>query len=102
MPVYSCAFMNHRVLRSFVCALVLAAIPRIVLAQAAPTAAPPPPPPPEREGSAEFAYVGTSGNSSTQTIGLGGEFIYRPSPWESKLKVSYVRNEVEDQVRAQA
>jgi len=62
----------------------------------------PPAPPPEREGSAEFAFVGTTGNSSTQTIGLGGEFIYRPSPWESKLKVSYVRNEVEDQLRAQA
>ena len=45
----------------------------------------PAPPPPEREGSAEFAFVGTTGNSSTQTIGLGGEFIYRPVPWESKL-----------------
>jgi hypothetical protein len=59
-------------------------------------------PPPEREGSAEFAFVGTTGNSSTQTIGLGGEFIYRPSPWESKFRVSYVRNEAEDQLRAQA
>lgn len=59
-------------------------------------------PPPEREGSAEFAFVGTTGNSSTQTIGLGGEFIYRPSPWETKVKVSYVRNEAEDQLRAQS
>jgi len=59
-------------------------------------------PPPEREGSAEFAFVGTTGNSSTQTIGLGGELIYRPSPWESKFRVSYVRNEAEDQLRAQA
>jgi putative salt-induced outer membrane protein YdiY len=62
----------------------------------------PAPPPPEREGSAEFAFVGTTGNSSTQTIGLGGEYIYRPSPWETKLKISYVRNEAEDQLRAQS
>jgi putative salt-induced outer membrane protein len=62
----------------------------------------PPPPPPEREGSAEFAYVGTSGNSSTLTIGLGGEFIYRPAPWETKVKVSYVRNKSEDELKAEA
>lgn len=64
--------------------------------------APPPPPPPQREGSAEFAFVGTTGNASTQTIGLGGEYIYRPSPWETKLKINYVRNEAEDQLRAEA
>ena len=62
----------------------------------------PAPPPPEREGAAEFAFVGTTGNSSTQTIGVGAEYIYRPSPWETRLKVSYVRNEAEDQLRAQA
>jgi putative salt-induced outer membrane protein len=62
----------------------------------------PPPPPPETEGSAEFAFVGTAGNSSTQTIGLGGELIFRPSPWETKLKASYVRNEANDQLTAQA
>src|SRR5579872_3658467 len=77
---------------------LLGGLARVVLAQAPPPAAPPP----EREGSAEFAFVGTTGNSSTQTIGLGGEFIYRPSPWESKLKISYVRNEAEDQLKAQA
>jgi putative salt-induced outer membrane protein len=75
---------------------VFSVLPRAALAQTGP------PPPPEREGSAEFAFVGTTGNSSTQTIGLGGEFIYRPAPWESKIKVSYVRNEAEDQLRAQA
>jgi putative salt-induced outer membrane protein len=62
----------------------------------------PAPPPPEREGSAEFAFVGTTGNSSTQTIGLGGEYIYRPSPWEAKLKISYVRNKAEDELKAEA
>jgi putative salt-induced outer membrane protein len=77
-------------------ALIVFSVPHLVLAQT------PPQPPPEREGSAEFAFVGTTGNSSTQTIGLGGEFIYRPSPWETRLKVSYVRNEAESRLRAQA
>jgi putative salt-induced outer membrane protein YdiY len=77
--------------------MVFSVLSHLALAQTSP-----PPPPPEREGSAEFAFVGTTGNSSTQTIGLGGEFIYRPSPWESKFKVSYVRSEAEDQLRAHA
>ena len=76
--------------------IAFSVLPRPAFAQTGPQ------PPPEREGSAEFAFVGTTGNSSTQTIGLGGEFIYRPAPWESKVKVSYVRNEAEDQLRAQA
>jgi len=80
----------------FLVFLILSALPRLAYAQA------PAPSPPQREGSAEFAFVGTTGNSSTQTVGLGGEFIYRPSPWEAKLKISYVRNEAEDQLRAQA
>ncbi len=75
---------------------VLSGLPAQARAQA------PAAPPPVREGSAEFAFVGTTGNSSTQTIGLGGEFIYRPSPWETRIKAAYVRNEVEDEVRAQA
>ncbi len=78
---------------------VVAALPRLASAQ---TPTPPPPPPPEHEGSAEFALVGTTGNSSTQTIALGGEFIYRPSPWEAKLKMTYVRNESEDVLKAQS
>jgi putative salt-induced outer membrane protein len=93
---------------AFLAFVVLGLLPRPALAQtpdqtpAQTPSPPPPPPPPEREGSAEFAFVGTTGNSSTQTIGLGGELIYRPSPWEAKLKVSYVRNQAEDQLKAQA
>jgi putative salt-induced outer membrane protein len=67
-----------------------------------PAPAPPPGPPPPHEGSAEFAFIGTSGNSSTQTIGAGGEFIYRPNPWETKVKLNYVRNEADDEVTAQS
>ena len=91
--------MNSRrvgVAATFVALIVFSVLPRAALAQTGP------PPPPEKEGAAEFAFVGTTGNSSTQTIGLGGEFIYRPAPWESRIKLSYVRNEAEDQLRAQA
>jgi len=80
----------------FVAILAFVVVPRMALAQA------PPPPPPEREGSAEFAFVGTTGNSSTQTIGLGGELIFRPAPWESRFKVAYVRNESDDELKAQS
>jgi putative salt-induced outer membrane protein len=76
----------------FVC---LGALPGPAFAQA-------PAPPPEREGSIEFAFVGTSGNSSTQTIGLGAEYIYRPSVWETRFRTTYVRNESENELKAQA
>jgi putative salt-induced outer membrane protein len=76
--------------------LVLSGLPATVRAQT------PPVPPPAREGSVNFAYVGTTGNSSTQTFGLGGELIYRPSPWEMKVKAAYIRDEAEDQLRAQS
>jgi len=61
-----------------------------VLAQAQQAA--PPPPPPRQEGTAEFAYVGTTGNASTQTVGLGGSFIYRPDLWVITNKAAFVRN----------
>jgi putative salt-induced outer membrane protein len=83
-------------IKATVVALIVLSLSPLALAQT------PPPPPPEREGSAEFAFVGTTGNSSTQTVGLGGELIYRPAPWETKFKVNYVRNEAEDQLKAQA
>ena len=75
---------------------VLSLLPSVAHAQA------PPAPPPATEGSAELSFVGTSGNSSTQSLGLGGELIYRTSPWETKVKVNYVRNEAEGVLKAQA
>ena len=80
---------------------VLLCFPALSLAQT-PAPATPPPPPPPHEGSAEFAFVGTSGNSSTQTIGAGGEFIYRPNPWETKVKLNYVRNKADGELTAQS
>jgi len=87
--------MRRSALPTFLLLLILT--PGSALAQPAA-----PPPLPEREGTAEFAYVGTSGNSSTQTIGVGGEFIYRPSRWETRVKAAFVRNESDEEVRAQS
>ncbi len=69
---------------------------------AAAPAAPPPPPPPRVEGSGEFAFVQTSGNSSTQSLGLNGEVFYRPAPWTFQAKAAFVRLESDDEVTAQS
>jgi putative salt-induced outer membrane protein len=72
-------------------------VPIVVLAQAAPPA-----PPPRQEGSAEFAFVSTTGNSDTQTMGLAGEYHYRPDPWHLQWKTAYVRNESDDVLSAES
>ena len=55
---------HHRTLRilSLVTAMSFAPL------AAAFAQAPPPPPPPKQEGSAELAYVGTTGNSKERTL----------------------------------
>lgn len=62
----------------------------------------PPPPPPTREGTAEFAFVGTTGNASTQTIGLSGSLVLRPTAWVVINNASYLRNEAEGAITASA
>src|SRR6185436_9962607 len=75
---------------SFLAALIILVPASRAFAQAPPPAAAPPPPP-KYEGKAEFAFVGTAGNTSTQTIGLGVEHLQRPGKWEVGTKVAYVR-----------
>jgi putative salt-induced outer membrane protein YdiY len=78
--------------------------PRPALAQdAVPPAPPPPPPPPPRtEFAGDFAFVGTSGNSDTQSFGLGAEYIHRPQDWEIRSKIGYVRNESDSDLTAES
>jgi putative salt-induced outer membrane protein YdiY len=59
-------------------------------------------PPPAREGSADFAFVATTGNASTQTIGLTGELIFRPDTWVIKNRAVFVHNESEDTLTAES
>ena len=74
---------------SLLAILFVGALARTASAQAAA----PPPPPPLREGSADVSLLVTSGNSSAETLGIGGTFIYRPKPWVIENKAAYVRSE---------
>ena len=65
-------------------------------------AAAPPPPPPRQEGTAEAAFVGTTGNSSTSTISAGGEHIYRPTAWMIKNRFLFVRSTTSDTTTAES
>ena len=56
--------------------------------------------PPKHEGSAEFAFVGTGGNTSTRTVGLSGDLTLRPSAWSYRFKSSYVQNQSKGVVSA--
>jgi len=86
---------------ALLCVLVCLPLPAFAQAPAAAPAAPPPPPP-KQEGTAEFAFVGTTGNASTQTIGLNGEFIVRPEQWVITNKAAFIRNESESELTAQS
>jgi hypothetical protein len=99
-------------MRCAFCALLLV-VPAAVSAQAPPPAPPtsyaaagaaddPPPPLPKREGTAEFACVGTTGNASTQTFGLSGQVIARPDGWTITNRAAFVRNESEDELTAES
>jgi putative salt-induced outer membrane protein YdiY len=34
-------------------------------------------------------------------LGFGGELIFRPAPWETRFKAAYVRNEVDNELKAE-
>lgn len=61
-----------------------------------------PPPPPAFEGSAELSFVGTTGNSSTQTLGAGVTTIARADGWTVTSKAAFIRNKDRDAVKAQS
>ena len=61
-----------------------------------------PPPPPSFEGSAEFSFVGTTGNSDTRSAGAGLSLTFRPGQWTIASKSSLVRSEDSGVTRAQS
>ena len=75
----------------------IALLPTLASAQAAP-----PPPPPKQEFTAELAFVGTSGNSSTSTFSLGAQHIARPANWVVKNKALLVRSTAESTTTAES
>jgi len=87
-------------MRSFVAVLLLVgAAP--AFAQA-PAPAPPPEPPPRLEASAQFTFLDTSGNSSSQSLGAGGDVVWRPAPWTYTAKAIFAQAEDDDVLSARS
>lgn len=76
----------------------LAFLAPIVLAAAASgqDSPPPPTPTPLWSGKGELSFVSTSGNSDTQTLGVGAEVEYKPGFWSFLFKSAFVRSEADD------
>lgn len=64
--------------------------------------APPAPKPAPRivRGKAELSYVSTGGTAETETLGTAAELLLTPPGWRIESKVAYLRNQVNDQLRA--
>jgi putative salt-induced outer membrane protein YdiY len=87
-------------------------LPRVVLAalvmlallpfRAFGQAAPPAPPPPTFQGSAQFSFLNTHGNASSQSLGTGGDLVWRPTPWEYKSKVDFAQNDADGVLNARS
>jgi putative salt-induced outer membrane protein YdiY len=65
-------------------------------------AGPPPEPPPRLEASAQLTFVGTSGNASSQSLGVGGDLIWRPDPWTYSAKAIFAQNESDEELTARS
>jgi putative salt-induced outer membrane protein len=87
---------------AFVGVILLVTMAASAQAQAPAPAAAPPAPPPPHEGTAEFSYVGTRGNSDTTAFGLAGEFIARAAPWVFTSRAGFVQNETEGALKARS
>lgn len=52
-------------------------------------------PPKHWTGSAELSFVSTTGNTDTQTLGVGGEVEYKPNVWSFLGKAAFIRSEAD-------
>jgi len=66
-------------------ALAFVALPAVAAAQAAP------PPPPKHEATADLAFVGVTGNTSTNTLSAGAQYIMRTTNWLFKDTFAAIR-----------
>jgi len=79
-------------------AAILGASTGVAFAQAPP----PNEPPPRIEANAQAAFLTTTGNSETSTLGLGGELIARPLPWIYRTKVNFAQSSDHDELKARS
>ena len=63
-------------------------------------AAPPPEPPPRLEATGQLSFLDTRGNSTSQSLGAGGEIIWRPNPWVYAGKLIFAQTEADDALTA--
>ena len=89
--------MSQRIPRAVLVALALTIVAPVA-AQAQAAAPQAPPPPPRQEGTAQLAFVGTTGNSSTTTLSAGGDHTFRPTKWTIRNRALFVRSESSDPV----
>jgi putative salt-induced outer membrane protein len=84
--------------------LIGCACPLLVacLAFASPASAQPPEPPPRLEGTAQFTFLDTKGNTETQSLGAGGSLIWRPDPWTYSTKLIFAQTETEEELSARS
>src|SRR5262245_22095879 len=82
---------------AFALSVLLLAPARALLAQT-----PAPEPPPRLEASAQFTFLDTQGNAQTQSLGAGGDFIWRPTPWTYNGKLIFAQSEAEDELTARS
>jgi putative salt-induced outer membrane protein len=75
--------------------VVLSGLLGSLVAPPAASAQNPPPPPPKHEGTAELAFVGTTGNSKETTLSAGAEYIARPTNWLLKNRFQVVRGDTD-------
>ena len=80
-----------RITRALFLGLLL--LPRGAAAQAPPAPAAPPPPPPKVEGTAEAAFVGLTGNTSSSTFSTSGLLINRSDKWLIRNRGVFIRGE---------
>lgn len=62
----------------------------------------PPEPPPRLEASAQFAFLDTRGNTSTQSLGAGAAVTWRPDPWTYAAKLTFAQTESDDEISARS
>jgi putative salt-induced outer membrane protein len=86
--------------RSVAVMMLLLVRPVFVFAQ--PPVPPPEPPPPQLEASAQFTFLETSGNAQAQSIGAGGDFIWRPDPWVYTGKLIFAQTQTDDALNARS
>ena len=63
---------------------------------------PPPEPPPRLEASAQFTFLDTRGNATSQSLGAGGDVVWRPEPWTYAAKATFAQSESEGELDARS